>query len=517
MGIKKITIPDEVRARLKSFITSRSGLYFKDHDMKDLEEVIAVRTQACGFDSAVSYYSYLTTSDKREDELRELLNRLTINHTYFFRNEQQFEALRKKVLPDVLDRRSTAAAGGTEKPKLRIWSAGCSTGEEAYSIAMIVRDMLIDVSAWDIQIIATDASTEALEKARKGIYSKNSVKSVGTKYLEKYFTKHDTARGGEEYAISGDIKSMVSFVFHNLIEDEFPADFDVIFCRNVVIYFEMDTTVNIMKKFYASLVDDGYFFAGYSESLHYMPERFRMVSAEEAIFYEKISKGAAQPADRQEGRPAPGVHGHRRPAAREKSFEELLEEMSRAELAADIKGYAKAPAAGGKKIDDILVEAFKSFHLKEYGRALMYIEDAIDVNGKAIEPYYLAAEIYVNQGRFEEAKKMLRSILKINPMFAPGHYLAGCILTEEGSTDKAKESLRKAVYIDKDFSLARFYLAQAYKNEGKPDEAIREYRNTIKLLSGSSAEQMLPYGGGFSVATLTNACRENIERLKIGS
>jgi chemotaxis protein methyltransferase CheR len=511
---RKIAIPEEVRARLKSFITGRSGLYFKDHDMRDLEDVIADRTRACGFDSAVSYYSYLTTSEKKEDELRELLNRLTINHTYFFRNEPQFDALKKNVLPDILGRKAAEAPAG-EKPKLRIWSAGCSTGEEAYSIAITVKELVLDVSAWDIQIIASDASTDALDKARRGVYSKNSVRSVDSEYLERYFARRSRHDGAEDYAVSDDIKNMVSFVFHNLIVDEYPADFDVIFCRNVVIYFDMDTTMRVMTRLHSSLADGGYIFIGYSESLYYMPEKFRMISSDEAIYYGKIARGAAEAA----AAPAPGAVSRKRvrQAAGEKSLEELLEEISRSELAASVKASPRPALASAKKLDDVLVEALKSFHLKEYQKALMRIEEAIDIDRKAIEPYYLAAEIYVNQGRFEEAKNMLASVVKINPMFAPAHYLAGCILMEEEALDKAKESLRKAIYIDKDFSLARFYLAQAYKNEGKVGEAIREYRNTIKLLSDSRADAVLPHGGGFNVATLTNACRENIERLKIGS
>jgi chemotaxis protein methyltransferase CheR len=204
-------------------------------------------------------------------------------------------------------------------------------------------------------------------------------------------------------------------------------------------------------------------------------------------------------------------------ARREKTLDELLEEMSRAELSADIRAESGATKAPTGKVEDILVEAIKSFHKKEYGRALLYVNDALDINKDLVDPYYLAAEVYVNQGRFDEAKRMLASAMRVNPLFAPAHYLLGCILMEEDALEKAKNSLRKAIYIDKDFSLARFYLAHAYKSEGKSAEAIREYRNTIKLLSKSSADDILPYGGGFNVATLTNACRENIERLNMGA
>ena len=488
----KTLLPHELKLRFKSYITSRSGLYFKDYNLRDIEDALDKRMQALGVSSALSYYDLLTKSDKREDEFRELLNILTVKHTYFFRNEQQFKILKEKILPEMIAKKS-----------IKIWSAGCATGEEAYSIAMTVLDVLDNTEGWDIQILATDASTQALEAARKGAYSADAAKYVPADHLEKYFTKEAAPDGRPVYAVRPAIKKLVTFAYHNLITDEFPAGFDIIFCRNVVIYFELETIISVMRRFYSSLADHGYLFIGYSESLHFMSDRFRMEHLEEAIFYRKAA-----------GKMTPPPEAVRPPAPEKKAAEKVLDELSRAKLAAEIKAKAKRLAEMPKKVEEILVRAMKSYHMKEYDRALALADEALGLDKKELDIYYLSAEIYVNQGRFAEAKKKLAEAIGINPLFAPAHYLLGCIFIEEEMMEKAKESLKKALYIDKDFPLAHFYLAHAFRSEGRTDEALREYRNTLKTLSRAAFGDIIPYSGGFDAASLMGVCSNNIERLK---
>ncbi len=190
---KRMTFSEELKNKFKNFVTSRCGLYFRDYDLRSLEDAVTARMQSCGFDSALAYHNYLTTSEKKEDEFRELLNLLIVNHTYFFRNEPHFRALREKVLPEIIknkraerhllgDRKGIQSNG---KPKIRIWSAGCSTGEEPYSIAMVIRDLMGDLNEWDVEIYATDVSTHALEKAKTGVYGKNSMGLVNKEYEKK--------------------------------------------------------------------------------------------------------------------------------------------------------------------------------------------------------------------------------------------------------------------------------------------------------------------------------------------
>ena len=241
----------DLKNRFKSFVAGRGGLYFKDHDLRQLEEGINSRMASCGLNTPAAYYNFLTTSQRREDEFRELLNLITINHTYFFRNQTHFRALKERILPEIIQRRLSASQ--QQRPSLRIWSAGCSSGQEPYSIAILVKELLENLAGWDILILATDASQEALEAARKANYSESSVKHTPGEYLNKYFSQKQTVGQSKQFLLRDEIKNMVSFGYLNLMDEDYPSGFDIIFCRNVVIYFELETTVKVMNRIHSKI------------------------------------------------------------------------------------------------------------------------------------------------------------------------------------------------------------------------------------------------------------------------
>lgn len=499
MSTQRIVFADELLNSFRGFITDRSGLYFRDHDLKNLENSVTSRMTSLHLDSPTSYYRYITMSDSKEDEFRELLNLLTVNHTYFFRNESQFKALRERVLPEIIQRKIKENAISR---RLRIWSAGCSTGEEPYSIAMIVRDLLPDIDSWDVHIFATDASMESLDRAKKGIYNSNSIRLVGSDYVDKYF-RSNTLGKNTMYQIGDEIKKMVTFAFHNLIEDDFPQEMDIVFCRNVVIYFDIQTTMKIMNKFHTSLLDEGYLFIGYSETLQFMRDKFQMIDWQDAIYYSK----SKQP--RQDGM-AEVIADFKEDI----SFDKIIEDISRMEVKTDM-GEDFDKKISERKIQDLLIDIVKWMHLKKYDSALSLISEAIDIDKNNTEIYYLAAEIYISQGKFTDAKSQLFFVSKLNPLFFPAYYLLGCIHMQEEEFDAAKENFKKALYLRRDFSLAHFYLGNIYKQEGNIDNAIREYRNTLNGLSSNSPGDIVAYSGGFNTATLASVCRDNLERLKV--
>jgi len=505
--LARSVFPEGIRQRFRSFINNRTGLYFKDYDLKDLDAVISERMKDRKIDSVITYYAYLTASENKEDELRELLNHLTVNHTYFFRNEPQFKAFREKILPEIIARRTNderrMTNDGSNKPALRIWSAGCSSGEEPYTIAMLIRDAIPDIENWDIKILATDASSGALEAARKGVYGINSMQLVDAHHRSVYFTEQPDTIHKKKYAINDDIKKMVNLGFFNLMDDQYPQPFDIIFCRNVTIYFELETTIKVINKFEQSLDKDGYLFMGYSETLQFISDRFRMVDWQDAIFYVKARAAAVKPE-----RFVPGPQ----PLSPEK-LELVLQRISAAQLEADEKDLAKKKRPS-PLLDEALIEAIKAIHSKDYNRAILLIDEARSLDKNALEPYYLAAEAYLNQGHFKEARENLKAALERDMLFAPAHYLFGSIYSEEGNKDEAEKSYRKSLYLDKEFPLSHFSLGNIYREKGRIDAALREYRNALNILSRSKPYDILPYSGGFNAATLSSACRNNIEQLK---
>ncbi len=458
---KRVIFSEVLKNMFKSYITVRCGLYFKDHDLKNMEDAIVTRMNFYGFDSPDIYYTYLTTSEKKEDEFRELLNLLTVNHTYFFRDELQFKALRDKVLPDIIKEKRKQKG---EKPRIRVWSAGCSTGEEPYSIAMVIND-ITKMYDFDIEIYATDVNTNALESAKKGVYGKNSMRLVNREHMKAYFTEESEGHN-KKYIIHDTIRKMVNFCYLNLIDENFSTDFDIVFCRNVVIYFELETTIKIMDKLYSSLTDEGWLFIGYSENLHFMSDKFKMKDFEDTIFYQKIKKE--------------DIPGFEIPRTSKEEVKDIIEQISRAELTAERKLWEKMEAVPPKKMENLLMEIMKYLHLKQY----------------------------------DEAKQQLQIVLNLNPLFAPAYYLFGSIYMEEEDLEDAKKSLRKALYLDKKFPLVHFALANVYKNEGRGSDALKEYRNTLKTLTHSLPPDIIPYSGGFNAGTLASICKNNIEILK---
>ncbi|MFW5769995.1 MAG: CheR family methyltransferase [Bacteroidota bacterium] len=261
-SIKRLT-EDEFRnfARL---IYEESGIFLKDAKITLLSNRLRKRLKALNLDEFSQYYDYITSLKDKTKELEALLDVVSTNETYFFRNERQFEALSKYCFPDIVKKK--------QKKRLRIWSAGCSTGEEPYTIAICVRENMHLFPDWDIQIVATDIAPSVLEFARDGHYSGRRIEKVSTPLLKKYFTQNRD--NPEVYTVNENLKNLVSFSYLNLFKSKFPDDLDIIFCRNVMIYFDRPHQKELVGNFYQVLNPDGYLFIGHSETLHSLSEDF---------------------------------------------------------------------------------------------------------------------------------------------------------------------------------------------------------------------------------------------------
>lgn len=261
----------------KELVCQESGIYLRDERHSFLEAKLQKRLKATGVTSPYRYYKLLTEA-KGKQELLLLLDLLTIKETSFFRNMPQFELLKEVVLPDVVLRRMKEG-----KKILRLWSAGCSTGQEPYSMAMTVVQSPPFPRLWDITILASDLSLTVIESAKAGIYPKEKVKDVETSYLARYFH-----RRGDVFAIKDEVRRCVVFDYHNLKHENSLQDLDVIFCRNVMIYFDRPEQLKLIEKLHRALAPGGYLFLGYAESLYGLRERFRFVHQNNGTAYQKI-------------------------------------------------------------------------------------------------------------------------------------------------------------------------------------------------------------------------------------
>ncbi len=272
---------DEEFRLFKGLIYEESGLYLAEAKRDFLENRIVKRMRATNMTTPYWYYRFLLAN--RNAELLILLDCLTINETSFFRNGPQFELFRNVILPDV-----TRRSRGNGK-RIRIWSAGCSTGEEPYSIAMAVLDSVPCPDLWDIKIFASDLSLKALEIAHRGVYAADKVRETVTpETTARYFE-----RRGEEVRVIDSVRRLVLFDYHNLKHENGMRDLDVIFCRNVMIYFDEEEQKRVVNKFYDCLAPDGYLLLGHAESLHGWNMSYRFLHDNKGTAYKKIGRGEA--------------------------------------------------------------------------------------------------------------------------------------------------------------------------------------------------------------------------------
>ena len=226
-----------------------------------------------GFDH---YLKYLT-NDKSGTEIRAMVDVLTTNKTNFFRESEHLDFLRDEIVP------------GLSREPIRIWSAGCSSGEEPYSIAIVLSQSIPDIEKRDVRILATDISDRMMERARQGLYDGETLRSVPPQLKHKYFMNTEIA-GVRKYRVVSQLQSMVCFAKLNLME-EWPMRglFDVIFCRNVMIYFDKPTQENLVRRFWSMLREGGYLLVGHSESLTFLAHDYRYLKP---AVYQKIKSPA---------------------------------------------------------------------------------------------------------------------------------------------------------------------------------------------------------------------------------
>ncbi len=273
----KLTI--EEFERFADLIYRKTGIKFEKHKLYFVEKRIEKRMQELGITNPTEYLRLLKFGDPKGQEFQKLIELLTINETYFFRDFPQLQAFAEYCLPVVVENKIK-----TGDENIRIWSAGCSTGEEPYTLSIILNEML-DPEEWNIEIIGTDIDTQALEKAEKGIYEPRSVKDVPPDYLKKYFLN-----SGSKFIVKDEVKRFVRLEHLNL--SDFLAlrkyrGFDFIFCRNVLIYFDEPSRKRVVDHFYIALNKKGFIFLSSTESLSRITTAFKLIKLGPHLVYTK--------------------------------------------------------------------------------------------------------------------------------------------------------------------------------------------------------------------------------------
>jgi chemotaxis protein methyltransferase CheR len=267
--------------QIRDLIYKTAGIFQADNKLQILEGRCRRRMKALGVPTLRDYYACLTVNSMRQAEMVSLLNEITVGETYFFRNLPQLDAIRKIVLPAIIEAKSKLG-----QTRLRIWSAGCSTGEEPFTLSMmLLEESRGELKGWTTEILATDLNERSIAYAKAGSYGEYSTRTIEPAFLNKYFRVN-----GDRLEVKSEVKSSVVFSRLNLLDDSrmiFAQNIDLILCCNVLIYFDTASKKRVIQHFYRTLLAHGYLFLGHSESLYGVNEDFRLVHMPSSTAYVK--------------------------------------------------------------------------------------------------------------------------------------------------------------------------------------------------------------------------------------
>ena len=446
----KHVLSDEEFDGLRTRLARAAGLVFDNSRRTSLGYCVAQRLRETGCADVPAYLLLLDQATERQ----RLLDEVTIQETHFFRNPPQVRALRQHVLPELL----RAAAGSR---RLRVWSAGCSTGEEPYTIAMLLRELLPASRGWDVKVVATDVSERALEAARTARYGPRAVQMASPEDLARFFT----AAPGGLHEVRPDVRELVELRHHNLVTEPPPfaagERIDLVLCRNVTIYFARDTTRALMSRLYTCLRDGGYLFLGHSETLRQVSEEFRLVplgSGDSAAFvYRRLAAGGEQRAVLPDRRTAQDGPPPSRPERR----------IAPRRAAHPVSAPAALAVPGLEQVRALLAD-----------------------------------------GRYAEAAELAAASIGGGAEQAEACYLRGLALLSARRDEEALVDLRKAVYLAPDAGLGHFLLAGVLDRLGDPVAAAREYAAAADTLGSQPGDATAEELGGRSVRELAALCRQ---------
>jgi chemotaxis protein methyltransferase CheR len=470
------SIPELALSGLSRLLAKEMGLRFPRERWGELERGISAASREFGFASAAECIRWLTSAPLSRPQVETLARHLTVGETYFFRDPQTLEVAESEVLPELVRERR-----GKDQ-RLRIWSAGCSTGEEPYSIAMLLYRLLPDLADWNITILATDINPASLRKAIAASYGSWSFRGAPSWYKTLYFTAEPEGR----LRVIEPIRRLVSFGYLNLAEDIYPSlptntnAMDLIFCRNVLMYLEPEMAGEVVGKLYKSLVDGGWLLVGPAESFPKEHAPFQSVNLRGGIWYRKEPPPAARP-----GEPLPPATMSPQPV----SSTAPLEEPGPREAA--------LPAPGGR-----WEEAAELYLQGDYLRACALIRENYQAEEMPHPALSLLIRCHANRGELDRALALCEEALQRDRLDAAMQYLHAEILQEQGRREDALLSLQRTIYLDPNHILAHFALGNLSRWSGREDRAQRHFRNALSLLEGRDPEGVLPGSEGITAARL---------------
>ena len=461
------TLPVPLLSRLSDMLAARIGLHFPAERWGDLERGIASAASAFGMADAKSCAHRLLSAPLTHREIEILASCLTVGETYFFREKQSFEALEQHILPALLQARA-----GNER-RLRIWSAGCCTGEEPYSIAMLLDRLIPNADTWNITLLATDINPAFLRKAAEGEYGEWSFRGTPDWIKERYFRP----QGSSRFKLDERIRRRVTFAYLNLADDTYPSltnntnAMDVIFCRNVLMYFTPERAEKVAGNLHQAALNGGWLNVSPAETSNKLFSGFSPVVFPGAVFYRKVP-GVALLA----GNDYP-------PCLAVASPPEAIHPMAPV-MPLEFRGKPPSLPAAPRL---------------EAARPAL---DAMAREQDQTDALCATARLHANQGKLVEAVEWCEKAIASDKLNPQSHYLLATIRQELGQPGAAEQSLKRALYLEPGFVLAYFALGNLRLSQGRNGESEHHFRNALALLQKHPRDEPLPESDGLTAGRL---------------
>lgn len=490
--------------KFRSLILARLGLNFDETKSGFLAEIIHGRLT----ETRLSARDYLTRLESgSESELTSLATKLTVPETYFFRNKDQFRALREAAIPQ------RAAARG-ETRKLNVLSAGCASGEEPYSLAITLMEMMDRTWTWTVRGI--DINPNVLKKARRGHYTTWALRETSEEDARRWFRKED-----RDYVLDERVRKAVRFQECNLMADNFDvweeAHYDIIFCRNVLMYFSPEQARKVVAKIAHALQPGGFLFLGHAETLRGLSEEFHLHHTHDAFYYARKQPGETPSAAAFATFPNLTPDPVPAPPMSEDWIQSIHRASERVQAlsanAGSMDGAAPAPTgretlsprANAPRAPD-MTPVFAMIHSDRFADALAFLAALPQEASNDPDVLLVQAMLLAHSGKTNEAEAVCARLLNIDEMSASAHHVLALCRESAADIPKAMEHDRIAAYLDPTFAMPHLHMGLMGRRTGNRDVARRELSHALQLLKHEDGARLMLFGGGFNRQSMIELC-----------
>jgi chemotaxis protein methyltransferase CheR len=480
------TISEGLRDSFITLIAQRTGIEIRTQNYSTLGDNILSRVKTLHLASPVDYLNLLSQTDEEADqEWQNFVCLLTNRESYFFRDKGQMALLRQRILPEII-------RANLRTKTIRICSAGCSTGQEPYSIAILLTELLPDAPEWQLKLVGIDINRESLEQGKRAMYNPWSFRQVEDAIKDQYFKSL-----GGYYKLNPNIQRLVRFQQVNLVRDNFhdvnpdTQNLDLIICRNVFIYFTDQAIATVMDKFHHILKPNGYLMAGHAELQAHHVQAFKGHMFTESLIYTKqghsINLAGAAPKARPQTagqvvgltptatKPSPTP-----PEPVQFTIKPLPKPTAVTPLSPTVSLNPPSPRGGQKSLD--LSEITTLIRQKSYVLALKKLEILHRQDKRQFQVCLLLAEVYANLGDHAQARNWCEKAIALDNLQLAPHYLLAKIAEEKNEVELAKQTLKRIIYLDDKAVPAYLYLANLYQSQGDTNRYQKMQTSAIKIL-----------------------------------